>query len=140
MVVGPSIDLYASDVSTARRAYQIGPLRYARQLNTGQRAYHISHLLTYLATLAEAGQQTTVTGALHAAPNLDEATGRVIDEYLAEGDPLEACSDSAADLLVADLVWRGHSVEAGSLRDRLSGLAQEVLRRARARTRLAART
>jgi hypothetical protein len=114
--------------------------QYAYQVSTAQRAYQISHLLAYLSTLAEARQQTTVSGALDSAPNLDETIGRVIDEYLAEGDPRETCSDSAADLLIADLVWRGHSIEAGSLRNRLTDLAQDVLRRARARSRHDART
>jgi hypothetical protein len=131
IVIGPPIGQQQQRLTTPQYAYQV---------STAQRAYQISHLLTYLSTLAEVGRQTTLSGALDSAPNLDEAIGRVIDEYLAEGDPRETGSESAADLLIADLLWRGHSIEAGSLRNRLTDLAQDVLRRARARTRTDART
>lgn len=134
IVIAPPLGV-ASPVRTARRAYQISELPYASPVGTSQRASNVAHLLTYLATLAETGRQTIGSGALESAPTLDEAIGRVIDEYLAEGALREPSSDSTADLLMADLLWRGHSIEAGSLRNRLVGLVQDVRRRAQARTR-----
>jgi hypothetical protein len=100
--------------------------QYAYQVSTAQRAYEISHLLSYLSTLAEAGRQTTLSGAL----TLDEAIGRVICEYLAECEPPETCSESAEDLLISELLLRAHSMQAGSLRDRITRLAQGICQRA----------
>lgn len=134
IVLAPPIGQAGYRVSVAERPSQLSALSAGGQEGTAHRALEVAHLLKYFTTLAEAGQ-TTWSGALDTAPDLGEAVGRVIDAYLAASQPREAWSESAADLLVAELLWRAHSLASGSLRDRLVRVAEDVVRRARSRTR-----
>jgi hypothetical protein len=103
-------------------------LDFGFQASTGTRAYHMGHQLTYFSTLAEAGQTTLMGTAAHSL-TIAAATDYVIDAYLTEGDPREATSPQAADLLTCELVRRAHTFESGSLRDRLLEVARNVRRR-----------
>ena len=112
MILGPPVDLSS--------AYRV-----ATSEITTERAYQMAHMLTYFSTLADAG--ATIT---RWAPRPEELIGRIIDRYLSqESIRREPVGDSGADLLVWQLVKRAHCLQAGSLRDRLMGLAQDVARR-----------
>lgn len=102
-----------------------GARAFGYQVSTAIRAYQMAHHLTYLSTLAEAGHESVFSAPRHTL-TIAAATERLIDAYLTESTSRDALSDQAPDLLTFELVRRANTFGAGSLRDRLLGIAKQI--------------
>ena len=104
-----------------------GAHAFGYQVSTATRASQLAHHLAYLSTLAEAGQESLFSTRKHTL-TIAAATERLIDAYLTEGTSRDILSDQAPDLLTFELVRRADTFGAGSLRDRLLGIARQIRR------------
>lgn len=85
-------------------------------------------MLGYFATLADAGTMISLSSA-GAAVDPGNLSDAVIDRYLNESDPQEPTAAFARSFHVSELVRQAHTLQPGSLRDRLFELSHRVAKR-----------
>jgi hypothetical protein len=117
VVLGPRVESSPQPFTADASAYRV---------DTAQRAVETAHLLTYFATLAEAGTSTVAVGTRRGVA-IDEFSDRLIAAYLAARDEREP-PDDQANLLTSALVLRAHELGEGSLRERLLQVTSKVKR------------